>query len=141
MGDFNVNLNKTNKTETRKTLDWGRELGLENIYLNTMGQTNTEQQAFVSDTANESELINTWYKSEKISDSENSTTETIPKGHLDHVWVSSDLVARGCITGYSVANHQVANSDHRPVTITVNMHEMLGITNYSYPVEELPKRT
>ena len=35
--------------------------------------------------------------------------------HLDHVWVSNDLIERNCVTGYSVAGYQVANTDHRPV--------------------------
>ena len=72
------------------------------------------------------DLIDTWRLSDKTPANEE---RAVPSGHLDHVWVSSDLHRRGCINGYCVSTQTVGGTDHRPVSIVVDITEMLGISN------------
>ena len=118
MGDFNINLNR-NTPQLRNMMDWGETEGLTNLYLDRLGPTSRDQVNFIKDPSNAKHLWNTWYKSvatdpkppsgirSLIEDHEEETCS-----HVDHVWVSNDLVRRQCVVDYKVAQPQVANTDN-----------------------------
>ena len=96
---------------------------------------------------NAKKLWHTWAQgiSESRSDitaltAKTGTPKKEPKTHIDHVWVSNDLMKRNCITDYVVAQHKVANTDHRPLLITLDMTEMLGLNTTTRSVVSTDKR-
>ena len=136
MGDFNINLHK-NTTEARNLIDWANDAGLYNPYMENFGSTLPNQHAYISSDANSGDRIDTWAQSDKTPEDER---KEIPHGHLDHVWASADLRRRNCIPSYTVPQYSIANTDHRPVTITLDIAEALGIDTRNYATTSLKRR-
>ena len=141
MGDFNIDLN-TDSVELQKILHWGSSESLVNVYLNRFDSQIENQTSYIRDTANDENKMSTWYgrdvdketsdTSGRLLSIDNSKHDAIPNSHLDHVWVSRDLQLRGCIKAYSICSQAVANSDHRLVTISLDIKEALGIEKRDY---------
>ena len=144
MGDFNINLHK-NEREQKSILSWGENNGLQNMYMDQWGSNPADQLAAVTSPSKKHKLVHTWYKTEKKNKAPHSHLQTpepktIQRSHVDHTWVSSDLIARKGVLKYAIATHQIANTDHRPMLLTIDLKRTLGIDNTVYPTVPQPRR-
>ena len=137
VGDFNINLNKHSDRNTKEMIAWGEQHGLVNPYLQRFGHNTRTQIEGLKNPQNQHLKFDTWVASENTPDLEDREVST---GHLDHVWYSRDLLARSAVKGYSVAAHQLAGTDHRPVSIALDLQEILGINNNAFERIPLQKR-
>ena len=79
----------------------------------------------------------TWYRKEGVTPVDHTTfgnllqvheEPAIFRSHIDHVWVSSDLVKKNCVSHYNICKQAIASTDHRPVLLSLNIKEALGLT-------------
>ena len=133
MGDFNINLNKVTP-ELKSLLNWGKQENLTNMYLAEKSGTIQGQLDFLRDPSNEPSLMYTWYRKEGITPVDHTVfgnllqvheEPDVVRSHIDHVWVSSDLIQRKCVSHYNVCKQAIASTDHRPVLISLNIKEAL----------------
>ena len=136
LGDFNINLHKHDR-ESQALVKWAKDKGMYNPYLERFGTDLTSQHKYISNDENSAERIHTWAQSDRTPQDEQ---KSVPHAHLDHVWASHDMKRRKCITSYSVPTHTIANTDHKVVTITLDISETLGISTKSYNTVPLKKR-
>ena len=144
MGDFNINMHKDSK-ERAAIVKWADDNDFENPYLRAQGGgSSAAQLTNLDNQTDRKRKYNTWYKRDiphkpndptcdcRLCQGKNlgtipTTMQKDPKGHLDHAYISKDLYRRNCVAGYAVAALQVAGSDHRPVLLTIDLEETLGI--------------
>ena len=152
MGDFNIDLHKNNKNRA-SIMKWASDLGLVNPYVEMQTGDTLEEKLHTIDKAHEQGGgIYTWFSSEQKHSNRpdcrccmctgvpESASGKVSRAHLDHVWVSHDLYRRRALMGYGVADFQIANTDHRPVTITLDLMETLGIGRNHHKVVEQERR-